>query len=243
MKLERPTFDDSYIIHRAVDKRDHYRSFPEIEQVNGDGLRYYLTQDGMKLPSMSTVLSVLKGDELEAWRRRAGDEEADRIGNHATRRGSRVHLLAEQYICRNPTAFQDAYRKTMPDARANWTGIKSLLDTRLQELRASECRLFSRRLRIAGTTDLIGVFDGKLSVIDFKTSRKPKKREWIDSYFIQGDGYGTMWNELTQEKVEQVVIIIAVDGMQESQVFVESYGSMMDSLIETRKKFYTLNGY
>jgi len=197
------------------------------------------------LPSMSTVLSVRKGDELKEWRERVGEEEVNRIGNHAVKRGTRVHLLAEHYICRNIEGFQEAYRKAMPDARENWNGIKQVLDTRLQELRASECQLFSRKLRIAGTTDLIGVFDNKVSVVDFKTSRKQKKREWIDSYFIQGDGYGTMWNELTHqmEPIEQIVIIIAVDGMKEAQVFVEPFGSMMSTLIETRKAFYSLNGY
>jgi hypothetical protein len=244
IKLERqPTFDRSYIEHRAVDRRSQYNSFPAIQQVNGDGLRYYLTQDGVKLPSMSTVLSVRSKDELKEWRNRVGEVEANRVGIRATSRGSRVHLLAEQYVCSDPNGFTQAYRKAMPDALANWTGVKHVLDTRLQELRASECRLFSRRLRIAGTTDLIGVFDHKLSVIDFKTSANKKQRDWIDDYFIQGDGYGSMWHELTGEKPEQIVIIIATDGLKESQVFIEPFGSMMDILIETRKNFYSLNGY
>lgn len=243
-RLTRPTFDSAYIRHRAVDSRHHYH-FPKITQVNGDGPRYYTTLDGMKLPSMSTVLSVRKGDELKEWRERVGEEEANRIGNHAVKRGTRVHLLAEHYICSNVEGFQQAYRTAMPDARDNWLGIKDVLDTRLQELHASECQMFSRKLRIAGTTDVVGVFDNKPSIIDFKTSRKPKKREWIDGYFIQGDGYGTMWNELTfnMRPIEQIVIIIAVDGMRESQVFIEPFGSMMTDLIETRKKFYSLNGY
>lgn len=240
-RLQRPSFDSSYVKHQAVDLRNDY-AFPKVTQVNGDGPRYYTTEDGLRLPSMSTVLSVRKKDDLKEWRARVG-EEANRIGNHAVKRGTRVHLLAEHYLCRNIDGFQQAYRTAMPDAQANWLGVKAVLDTRLQELRASECQMFSRRLRIAGTTDCIGVFDGKVSVIDFKTSRKPKKREWIESYFIQGDGYGTMWQELSGEVVEQVVIIIAVDGMQESQVFIEPFGSMMDTLIETRKLFYSLNGY
>jgi genome maintenance exonuclease 1 len=243
-RLERPSFDAAYIRHQAVDRRSEYK-FPKLVQVNGDGPRYYTTEDGMKLPSMSTVLSVNKGDELKEWRERVGEAEANRIGNHAVKRGTKVHLLAEHYLCRNVEGFQTAFRAAMPDARDNWLGIKDVLDTRLQELHASECQMFSRKLRIAGTTDVIGVFDEKLSVVDFKTSRKPKKREWIDSYFMQGDGYGTMWNELTfqLQPIEQIVIIIACDGLRDSQVFVEPFGSMYDRLIETRKKFYSLNGY
>jgi hypothetical protein len=195
------------------------------------------------MPSMSTVLSVRSKDDLKEWRKRVGEEEANRVGHHAVTRGSRVHLLAEHYVCRNINGFNEAYKKAMPDARLNWNGVKHVLDTRLQELRASECRLFSRRLRIAGTTDLVGVFDNKLSIVDFKTAGKTKKREWIDTYFIQGDGYGDMWSSLTAEKIEQIVIIIAVDGLKESQVFIEPFGSMMNHLIETRKLFYSLNGY
>lgn len=241
-RLVRPSFDESYLNHQAIDLRSQYK-FPKIVQVNGDGPRYYTTEDGTKLPSMSTVLSVRKKDDLVEWRKRVGEAEANKIGNHAVKRGTRVHLLAEHYLCRNIDGFQTAYRSAMPDARENWSGVKQVIDNRLSELRASECQMFSKKLRIAGTTDCVGLFDNKVSVIDFKTSRKPKKREWIDGYFIQGDGYGTMWQELSGEKVEQIVIIIATDGLKESQVFIEPFGSMMSTLIETRKEFYSLYGY
>jgi hypothetical protein len=130
----------------------------------------------------------------------------------------------------------------MPDTQSNWAGLKEHLDEHFTELRASECPLYSHDLRLAGTTDCIGIYKGRLCVIDFKTSGKWKKREWIDSYFIQGDGYGKMWEERTGETPESVVILMATDGHREPQVFEEPYGASMKALKQLRLDFFKRHG-
>ena len=236
----RQNFDESYFAS-FVDRRSSY-VIPELEQINLDGQRFYATPSGAKYPSMSTLVKLLSGDAIAQWRKRVGPEEANRVGARASRRGTTVHALAENYLLGNRSEFITLHRKAMPDTHANWKGMKEHLDAKISEVRASECRLFSHALRLAGTTDFIGVYGGKLCVIDFKTSGKWKKREWIDGYFIQGDGYGMMWEELTGETPEDVVIIMATDGLPEPQVFVEPYGSSMKKLKQLRLDFYKAHG-
>jgi genome maintenance exonuclease 1 len=234
------SFADDYFTPFA-DRRGDY-SIPELEQINLDGQRFYATPSGAKYPSMSTLVKLLSGDAIAQWRKRVGPEEAARVGARASRRGTSVHSLAENYLLGQKDEFRSLYRKAMPDTHANWKGLKPYFDTHISEVRASECRLYSHALRLAGTTDFIGVHNGRLAVIDFKTSGKFKKREWIDGYFIQGDGYGMMWEELTGETPEDVVIIMATDGMPEPQVFVEPYGSSMKKLKQLRLDFYKAHG-
>lgn len=238
--LSRPTFDEPYF-KRFVNQKHKYR-FPDLEQINTDHGRYYLTPNGKKYPSMSTVVGLLGKQAIIEWKKRVGLEEAAKKSAHASRRGTVVHRLAELYILAEQDEFTKAYRKAMPDSRANWTGLKEELDNSLTEIRGLETRMFSHTLRLAGTTDCIGVYRGKLSVIDFKTSGKLKKREWIDSYFIQADGYAQMWEELTGEKIEQLVIIIAVDGQEKPQVFIEPRGSSMRKLKDVRMEYWKQNG-
>lgn len=234
-------FADDYFV-RFADTRSNY-NIPKIEQINLEGQRLYLTPSGTKYPSMSTVTKLLSEEAIKAWRKRVGPEEAQRVSNHASRRGTGVHKLAEHYILGENLDFKTTFRKCMPDAQLNWKGVKKCLDERLTEVRASECQLFSHMLRLAGTTDCIGIFDGKLSVIDFKTSAKIKKEDWIQGYFLQCNGYGQMWHELTGELPEQIVIIIACDALpNEPQVFVKPFGEHLPALKKLRLEYFKREG-
>lgn len=213
-------------------------TIPELEQINGDGQRFYKTSDGTKYPSMSTVTKLLSRDAIKQWRARVGPEEAAMTSARASRRGTSVHSLTEAYICGNHDTFRTLHRKAMPDATANWSGVKRHLDEHFTEVHASECKLFSHRLRLAGTVDCVGVYKGRLCVIDFKTSGKYKKREWIDSYFIQCDGYGVMWEELTGLRPEASVIIMATDGLAEPQIFDEPFGESLPKLKKLRLEYF-----
>lgn len=237
--LSRPTFDCDYFPGIRL-RMTEYR-IPVIEQINTDHGRFYMTPNGKKYPSMSTVVGMLGKEAIAQWRKRVGAEEAVRKSAHASKRGTTVHRLAELYILAEQDEFTNVYRKSMPDAQKNWTGLREEISNSITEVCGLETRMFSHQLRLAGTTDCIGLFRGKKSVIDFKTSGKPKKREWIDSYFMQCDGYATMWEELTDEIIEQLVVIIAVDGEDQPQVFIEPRGSSMAALKKLRLEFYLQN--
>lgn len=224
---------------QVTDLRTHYKPmFPAIEQINGGIFRTYRIPDGRIFPSQSSVVKAGQDMSfLDEWRRRIGDREADRISNHASKRGNVLHSLSELYLTGEDEQFALARRKAMPDALANFAAIKRQLE-HVSEVRAIELQMFSEELRIAGTVDLIAVWRGKLCIIDYKTSAKKKKREWIDGYFMQTAGYSKMWEEQTGEKVERLVILMAVDGQKECDVFEEDIPKNLQQLKEARLKFY-----
>lgn len=218
-------------------------NIPDIEQVNLNGQRFYITPSGSRYPSMTTLLSSLGKEELEKWRKRVGPEEAAAVSRKAGRRGTTLHALTEHYLLNQQDAFNKTYRSAMPDAQASWSPIRDALSANMQEFRALECRLYSDTLRLSGTADCIGVWKGKLAVLDFKTSLKKKKREWIDGYFMQTDGYGQMWEERTGEVPELCVIVMTTDGLREAQIFEEPFGQSLKKLKELRFEFYKKNGF
>jgi genome maintenance exonuclease 1 len=110
----------------------------------------------------------------------------------------------------------------------------------MNEIHAIETPLFSHDLRLAGTTDCVAEYDGILSIVDFKTALKPKRKEWVSSYFMQGVAYSHMFEEMTGKKIEQIIILIGVDNQNFCQTFRLSkaeYGTYMDSLILYRDKY------
>jgi len=194
--------------------------------------RHYLTPEGTAYPSITTVLSILSEESIRKWRERVGEEEANKISYRAATRGTKVHEIIERYI-NNDGNFNDGYT---PDVYASFLDIKRILDDRIGRVYVQEASLYSDYLGVAGRVDCIAEFDGKLSVIDFKTSRKPKKAEWIESYFIQETFYAIAWEERTTIPIKQLVTIIAVDG-SEPQVFIEDRDNWDKKLIETIHEF------
>ena len=226
----------------AIDTRAKYLPcFPKIEQINGEDFRRYRVPNGKLYPSQSSVVgAVVDKSFLIEWRKRVGDKEADRISQHASERGTALHLLCELYAT-NDDSYELVKRKSMPDALANFAAIRRQLAL-LDEVRGCEVQMYSDKLRIAGTADMIAVWKGKLSIIDYKTSRRPKSREDIDHYLMQCSGYATMWEELTGEKVEQLVILMAVDGQKECSVFVEDVAPNLAKLKKARLAFFEQHG-
>lgn len=210
---------------------------PQLKQINSPEGRTYETPDGKRYPSITTVLSAIpeKKKSIAEWRARVGDEEANRISVQASRRGTRVHAMCEDYLNNwNP------YSRAMPVDIETFNSIKPILDDNITDVYAQECRLFSHHLGLAGTVDCIARYNGKLSVIDFKTSMKPKKAEWIDTYFMQESAYAVMWEELTGQPITQLVTIIAVDN-HEPQVFIEHRDTWVKPLIGHIKNYINSN--
>ena len=189
-----------------------------------DGKRYYTLEDGTRLPSVTTVLGAQKKDAIMAWRKRVGEAEANRISKSATGRGTNVHTLCERYL--NNESLGDI----MPDAKEMFKSIKPLLN-RINNIHYQEQALWSKQLGMAGRVDCIGEFDGVLSVIDFKTSKKIKSKVEIEDYFWQTSAYALMYEELIGAPINNLVIIMAVQDEQ-PLLFQEKTEHHIDGLVK-----------
>lgn len=203
----------------------------ELESITINGKRLYVTPDGEKYPSITTVLSNYNKKSLYEWRKRVGEQEANKISTKASRRGTKVHKLCEDYLNNENNIFEGY----TPDNVEMFKSIQNILDD-IEIVYAQERTLFSHHLKTAGRVDCVGKFKGKKCIIDFKTSSKPKKKEWIDNYFMQGSGYSVMWEEMTGIPISNIAIIIAVD-QNEPQVFMEKRDNWIDKFIELRNQF------
>lgn len=206
----------------------------QLEQINSPTGRTYQTPDGKKYPSITTVLGAdpEKKKILEAWRAKVGEEEAARISVQASRRGTRIHSMCEDYLNNwNP------YSRAMPIDVETFNSIKPILDESIDNIYCQEQRLFSHHLGVAGTVDCIAHYNGVRSVIDFKTSAKPKREDWITQYFIQECAYAIMWEERTKQPITQLVTIIAVDH-HEPQVFIQHRDEWSAALIDAIKVYH-----
>jgi len=193
--------------------------------------RLYSTPSG-GLPSITTVLSILSEEHIQRWRARVGEEEANKISHRASTRGTAVHSIIENYI-NNEENYQEGF---MPNVVENFRAVQNVLDTRIGKVYGQEAPLYSDHLGVAGRVDCVAEFDGKLSIIDFKTSRKLKKEEWITNYFIQESAYAIMWEERTGMPITQLVTIISVDD-EDPQVFIEHRDNWTSKLIETINEY------
>jgi hypothetical protein len=194
--------------------------------------RKYAAPNGKSYPSVTTVLSILSEEGIQKWRARVGEEEANKISYRASTRGTAVHSIIENYINNE----EDYAKGFMPNIVDNFKGVQQVLDERIGRVYAQEAALYSDHLGLAGRVDCVAEFDGKLSIIDFKTSKKLKKEEWITNYFIQESCYAIMWEERTGQPITQLVTIIAVDN-EEPQVFIEHRDNWTKQLIETINEY------
>ena len=202
----------------------------ELNTVTENGKRCYVTPTGEKYPSVTTVLSNYKKDGIIKWRKRVGEKEANKISTKASRRGTKVHKLCEDYLNNDST-----FKGYTPDNVDMFKTIQPTLNE-IEVVYAQERTLFSHHLKTAGRVDCVGKFRGKTHIIDFKTSNKPKKWEWIDNYFMQGSAYSVMWEEMTGVPVPYIAIIIAVAD-DTPQVFVENRDTWINKFIEVRNDY------
>ena len=166
----------------------HLANRPELSfgmnTENYNGKRHYVTPEGKLYPSITTVLGELSKAAIQAWRKRVGEEEANKISGKASRRGTSVHSVCESYI-KNEEGFLDKETYNIIEL---FKTIEPFFE-RINNVHGVELALYSDHFGIAGRTDLIAEFDGTLSIIDYKTSNKAKKKEWCESYFAQGAFY------------------------------------------------------
>ena len=194
---------------------DKYK-FEDLPRKVIDGKRYYVTPDGNKYPSVTTITSQASAKSIARWRKRVGEEEANRVSKKATTAGTKVHKLCEDYVNNEEMLYEDV----APENLFMFKQIKPILDIYLEEVWAVECPLYSDYLRVAGQCDCVGIFQGKPAIIDFKTASKRKRRSWITNYFMQESAYAVMFEEMTGKPIVNLVTIIAVAN-DEPQLFVE----------------------
>ena len=190
--------------------------FDELETITEDKKRFYLTPEGNKYPSVTTVCSLATIDSIKKWRKRVGNEQANKISSKASSRGTKVHKLVEDYVNNKELDFENV----LPVNLFMFKQIKPILDTYLENVYAIECPLYSDYLETAGRVDCIGTFKGKPAIIDFKTANKRKQRSWIHNYFMQEAAYAVMFEERTKIPISRIVTVIAVE-QDEPQLFIE----------------------
>ena len=164
-----------------------------------------------------------------AWRKRVGEDVANAISKKATGRGTNVHTLCERYL------NNEGLGLVMPDALEMFLSLKPSLH-RINNIHYQECALWSKQLGMAGRVDVIGEFDGKLSVIDFKTSKKIKTKAQIEDYFWQTAAYSLMYEEMIGTPIHNLVIIMAVEDEQ-PLIFEEKTEDHIEGLVKAIK-FY-----
>jgi genome maintenance exonuclease 1 len=182
-------------------------------------------------PSITTVLGLKSKKGIDAWRKRVGEVEANKILHRASNRGTAVHEITEKYL-NNEENYQQGY---MPNVVENFLDIKPIFE-RIGTIYGQELPLYSEHLSVAGRVDCIADFDGVLSIIDFKTSLRPKKREWVETYFMQECFYSIALFERTGMRAHQLVTIIAVDN-NPPQLFIEDMDNWVEPLKEAINEF------
>lgn len=188
--------------HKPVD-------LPELDRETIDGVRYYKVPESngelVKLVSITSVTSHWKKDFFQKWRKRVGEDEANRITKRATSRGTDMHTLTEYYLNN-----EELPEVKVPIAKILFNTAKPALN-KIDNILAQERSMYSLKLGIAGTVDCIAEYDGELAIIDFKTSKTVKPVEWIEGYFVQASAYACMLYELTGIKAKKLIIIMACE--------------------------------
>jgi ATP-dependent exoDNAse (exonuclease V) beta subunit len=174
-----------------------------------DSGRLYTTPEGNKYKSITTVLSNYNKKAIYEWRQAVGEEQANKVSRKAANRGTKVHKICEDYI--NNEISEMKMQMLMPDMKELFFKIKPDIDECVGKVYAQEQALYSDKYRIAGRVDLIAEWDGKLSVIDFKTSTKQKDEEDIQNYFMQCTAYALMFAERTGIWIDDIVVVIATE--------------------------------
>ncbi len=209
-------------------------ALPVISSVDTPKGRLYTLPSGLQVPSVTTVLGHFSKKHITEWQNKVGIEEAAAITRRAGVRGTKFHTMMEKYLSNDKTLFEGV----MPDMRQAFRDCMRILNL-VDNILYMEKALYSEVLGVAGRSDVIADFANVLSIIDFKTSLKKKKEEWITHYFEQATCYSLMLEERTGIVAEQIVIIISVDGEEHPQVFVRDRNVYIDGLldkIETYKK-------
>jgi len=208
---------NKHFTHKFID-------LPKIEETTINQKRYYKTPENNLYPSVTTVLSTMDKTGIEEWKKRVGEEEAARVLKKANERGTLIHSMSEKYL------LNEAVTPNM-----TFLQLKPYLN-RINNIYGLEVPLYSNYLKIAGRTDCIAEYEGKPSIIDFKTSRRIKEKDDILSYFLQATCYSYMFEERTNIKISQLAIII-VDDYGGTIPYIEKRSNYKEQLLQVISNF------
>jgi len=214
-------------IHEKIDM-----GYETLDRVDSPDGRRYQTLDGKAYPSITTVLSILGEESIAKWRARVGEEEANRIGRIASTRGTQVHSIIEKYLQNDPN-YKEGF---LPHVIQSLENLRPLLDKHVTKIYGQEVPLYSDHLKLAGTCDAIVEWDGVPTIVDWKTSKRPKKKENISNYFMQLAAYAVMWEERTGMPIQQTRIVMDVDDFH-PVMYKETRDAWIDKVIETRDEY------
>ena len=216
--------------------------YPSSTRASIEGLRHY-NIDGSteRLPSVTTVLSgsqeQSKRDSLQRWRDKVGAAEASKITAEAAARGTSMHLYLENY-CLGQGYLDMTDVGNVAKHMAEKIVDKGI-DNRLTEIYGNEATLYYPGL-YAGSVDLVGQLDGKITIIDFKQTNKPKQREWIGDYFLQMAAYGMAHDAVYDTAIEQGVILMCSKDLyyQEFKIEGEEYRQAKHEFLRRLDQFH-----
>ena len=180
----------------------------ELEANTIDGVRYYTLPSGKKAPSITSITSFYNRQTFINWRKKVGEEEANKITKVATDRGTKFHDLVEKYLSNEDV---NSLKDVLPTTKARWIAARESLN-KIDNIHALEKPLYSEYFGIAGRVDCIAEYEGELAVIDFKTSKKIKPEKWLQNYFVQETAYACMYYEMTGISVKKIVTLMVADN-------------------------------
>ena len=202
---------------------------PKTKGKRIDGFRFY-NIDGKNYPSITTVLGIRKTEQLKGWREKIGENVANWEMGRAARRGKSFHTLVEQYLKGETPSIRDVLPLGL------FKLLKPYID-QIDNIHLLEAIMYSKKLTVAGQVDCVAEYNGKLSVIDFKTANKERQEDWIDNYFLQTTAYAHMYEETFGTPIEQIVILIASeDGT--TQAFIKNKADYEKELGKAIQGFY-----
>ena len=227
-------FNKNILTERPFSWQDVSHLLPKLGCETGENGRFYTTPEGKAYPSVTTIMGAGEDDWLDAWRQRVGRETADRIGRQACLRGTLLHDTAEAYM-RNQEPDITSW---MPHNKQMLMCLKKVLDEHVGKVYSMEDALYSDYLKLTGRVDCIAEYDGKLSIIDFKTSKRVKSKEDIPNYFTQTCAYAIMFEERTGIPVQQLVIAMMVEGEPKAYTFIENRDDWWPKLKNKLQTYY-----
>ena len=217
-------------------QREDYRDlFKNLDRFLIEGVRYYGVDDSTAYPSVTSVISFNTRQKFADWRKRVGNEEANRVTKHATNRGTKLHLVLEEYMANRDYKSLEEWKT--PLIQLMFNAAKPHLDARLDNVYEQETRMSSNRLCLAGSVDLICEVDGELAIVDFKTSKAEKPEEWLEDYFVQLSAYWAMFSERTGVVPKKLVVFLVGENGDVQIVERRNIMNYLETLQDYASKF------
>ena len=207
----------------------------ELEANTIDGVRYYTLPSGKKAPSITSITSFYNRQTFIKWRKRVGEEEANKITKVATERGTKFHDLVEKYLLNEDI---NSLKDVLPTTKARLIAARESLN-KIDNIHALEKPLYSEYFGIAGRVDCIAEYEGELAIIDFKTSKKIKPEKWLENYFVQETAYACMYFEMTGIAVNKIVTLMVADNGDVHVYEKRNKGDYIKLLTKYIKEFVT----